>query len=208
MAKSTSEHARPHRENVRGAATRARLLDAALSSFSARGFHGTSTRDIADAAGMSPAAVYTHYPTKEQLLFQISLQGHLEIRSVVEQARATAGAPDERLSAMMAAFVAWHAECHVSARVIQYEMAALTPEHFAEVSAVRRTIEQMFRAALDDGNRAGVFDVPDVGLTSMALLSLGIDVARWYRPDGSWTTPAIARHYQDLALAMVTSHEA
>ena len=45
----------------RAAATRERLLTAAGIAFSKRGFHATSTRDIAAAAGMSPAAVYVHH---------------------------------------------------------------------------------------------------------------------------------------------------
>ena len=57
---------------------RTRLAAAAIDAFAARGFHGTTTRDISTAAGMSPAALYVHYPSKEQLLYEISRSGHLD----------------------------------------------------------------------------------------------------------------------------------
>ena len=59
-----------------GASTRERLVTAAVAAFSAHGFHATTTRNIAARAGMSPAAVYVHHASKEELLFAISRDGH------------------------------------------------------------------------------------------------------------------------------------
>ena len=63
---------------------RERLLEAAVASFAARGFHGTTTRDIAAGAGMSPAALYVHHRSKEELLHQIAREGHLRTLALVE----------------------------------------------------------------------------------------------------------------------------
>ncbi|MGH3948978.1 MAG: helix-turn-helix domain-containing protein, partial [Pseudonocardiaceae bacterium] len=49
-----------------------RLMVAAIESFARQGFHATTTRDIATAAGMSPAALYVHYPSKSAVLSAIS----------------------------------------------------------------------------------------------------------------------------------------
>src|SRR5450631_2883623 len=48
-----------------------RLLLAAVDSFWKNGFHASSTRDIAKRAKLSPAAVYVHFKSKEELLFTI-----------------------------------------------------------------------------------------------------------------------------------------
>ncbi len=40
---------------------RERLINAAVDAFAENGFAGTTTRDIASRAGMSPAAVYVHH---------------------------------------------------------------------------------------------------------------------------------------------------
>jgi AcrR family transcriptional regulator len=48
--------------------TRAALIAAADSAFSRRGWAATRIEDIADAAGVSPATAYNHFPTKHTLL--------------------------------------------------------------------------------------------------------------------------------------------
>ena len=53
-----------------------------------------------------------------------------------------------------------------------------------------------------EGQNAGG-NTGDPAMTATALLSLGIDVARWYRDEGAWTPEQIADHYCRLALRMV-----
>jgi AcrR family transcriptional regulator len=185
-----------------GAGARARLLVAAVEAFSEHGFHATTTRDIAARAQMSPAAVYVHHASKEELLFAISREGH---EATLAAIRAAAGAEDpvRRLQDVVRAFTTWHAQHHATARIVQYELGALSGEHFAEVAATRRAIEQVMRETLLHGVEAGRFEVPDVRGTSLALLSLGIDVARWFRDDGEMSVRELGELYADLAVRMV-----
>ncbi|GAA3458755.1 TetR/AcrR family transcriptional regulator [Saccharothrix longispora] len=178
-----------------------RMLIAAAAAFSVRGYHATTTRDIAAQAGMSPAAVYIHYRSKEELLFQISRVGHTTSLSVLT--RVPDGPPTTRLAAAVRAFASWHAEFHTTARVVQYELSALTPEHLAEVAELRRRIEAAVRDMVEAGVRAGEFDVPDVRGAVLAVLSLCIDVARWFKPDRGRTPEEIGDLYADLVLRMV-----
>lgn len=48
--------------------TRQQILDAALRLFSERGFSRTTVRDIARAAGITDAAIYYHFESKQELL--------------------------------------------------------------------------------------------------------------------------------------------
>jgi AcrR family transcriptional regulator len=56
-----------NRQDVRSERSRAQILRAALKLFSTRGYHGTSVRDIADAARVSTGNVYHQFPDKESL---------------------------------------------------------------------------------------------------------------------------------------------
>ncbi len=47
--------------------TRERLLHEAVTLFAARGFRGVSMRDLAQAVGITPPALYNHFPNKEAL---------------------------------------------------------------------------------------------------------------------------------------------
>ena len=188
-------------EHVQPPAAR-RLLTGAIDAFAERGFQATTTRDIASRAGMSPAALYVHYPSKERLLFEISLYGHQAALAVLADADGRPGSPAARLHSMVSAVTAWHAEHHTIARVVQYELAALTPEHFAEVATIRRAISAQLEQVLADGVADGSFSVDDLPGTTLAVLSLSIDVARWYTPHR--TKPeALGTLYGDLALRMV-----
>lgn len=187
----------------RAEATRARLLEAAVAAFSEKGFHGTTTRDIAGAAGMSPAAVYVHHKSKEELLHVISRDGHQAALDVVREARATTDEPVEQLAAVARGFAMFHVEHHTVARVLNYELAALSEEHRAEVDELRTGIDRELRGLVGAGVAAGAFDVPDPALAATALASMGIDIARWYREDGEWSPDQIADYYADLALRLV-----
>ena len=51
-----------------GAQTRDRLLDAARVAFARRGYHGTTTAEIAAAAGCSEPTLFKHFGSKQALL--------------------------------------------------------------------------------------------------------------------------------------------
>jgi AcrR family transcriptional regulator len=180
-----------------------RLLVAAVEAFAERGYHATTTRDIAGRAGMSPAALYIHYKTKEELLHRISRIGHEKALEVLQTASDREGTPAERLSGAVQSFVRWHASQHTTARVVQYELDALGPEARAEIVALRRRTDDVVRAIINDGVQAGEFDVPDVKGTTLAVLSLCIDVARWFNVAGRRTPDEVGALYADLVLRMV-----
>ena len=186
-----------------GPDARTRLARAAIEAFAARGFHGTTTRDISTAAGMSPAALYVHHRSKEELLFELARVGHERVLAMARASVARSEDPAEQLGDLVEDFVRDHAVNHTGARVINYEMAALTDEHRAEILVIRHAIDEVVREVVARGVRSGAFHTDDPRMTSSAVLSLGIDVARWFRDDGEWSPDQVAAHYRAIALRMV-----
>ncbi|KAB2590662.1 TetR/AcrR family transcriptional regulator [Streptomyces arboris] len=180
-----------------------RLLVAAVDAFAERGYHATTTRDIAGRAGMSPAALYIHYKTKEELLHRISKIGHDRALYVLQAEADRDGTAADRLAGAVRSFVRWHAERHTTARVVQYELDALGPEHRTEIVELRRRSDAVVRRIISEGVAAGEFDVPDIPGTTLAVLSLCIDVARWFNAQGSRTPDEVGALYADLVLRMV-----
>ena len=180
-----------------------RLMAAAVESFAARGYHATTTRDIATAAGMSPAALYVHFPAKSAVLFAISRSGHERTLTMVEQIVAAEPDPLATMRTLVEKFVAWHAKRHVVARVVQHELHALPPDEYELVADLRRRTERLVREVITRGVEQGVFAVPDVRTAARAVLSLGIDVARWYSPTSKPTPVMLGRQYADLVLRML-----
>jgi AcrR family transcriptional regulator len=184
---------------------RSRLVAAAVESFASKGFHGTTTRDIASAAGMSPAALYLYYKSKEDLLYLISRAGHERTLLLAKDAVASSDDPVEQLLALVRGFTAHHARGHTSARIVHYDLAALSPEHLQEIAGIRRAIEEEMRRVVESGIARAAFRTSNPRMTALALLSLGIDVARWYRDEGEWSPEEIADYYCELALRIVAA---
>ena len=182
-----------------------RLLEAAAEAFAARGFHATTTRDIAARAGLSPAGVYVYFASKEELLYQLSREGHAAARDMLLAAAEGASSPTEALRAIMRRFATWHAEHFRVARIVQYEFGNLTPEHRDAVLALRKEIDAVVREVVADGMASGEFEVADVADTTLALMSMAVDVARWYDPEIKRTPDAIGAAYADLGIRLVTA---
>ena len=180
-----------------------RLIEAAIDAFAERGYHATTTRDIATRVGLSPAALYVHFPSKQALLTQISVLGHEAAVELVE--RSMDGVPDPvaRLRAVIGAFAAWHAEHHLVAQVVQHELSALADDDRRAVIALRQRIERQVQRQLEAGVAAGLMEVADPRAVARALLSLSVDVARWFDPKGTETPAGIGALYADLATRMV-----
>ncbi|MYW95544.1 TetR/AcrR family transcriptional regulator [Amycolatopsis rubida] len=183
--------------------TARRLMLAGVESFAERGYHATTTRDIAGAAGMSPAALYVHFPSKAALLFAISRNGHEQTLALVEDVLGRVTGPMERMRLLVEDFVAWHARRHTVARVVQYELNALPEKEYQIVAQLRRKIEQRVREVIADGVESGAFTVGDVGIAARAVLSLGVDVARWYSERTRQTPAELGKEYGELVLRML-----
>lgn len=73
---------------TKGERTRRRLLDAAVRRFAADGYRRTSVSDIARDAGLTPAASYAYFASKEAL-FEAAVDQ--DAGALIEQARPPAG---------------------------------------------------------------------------------------------------------------------
>ncbi|MGH3251759.1 MAG: TetR/AcrR family transcriptional regulator [Trebonia sp.] len=186
-----------------------RLLTSAVRCFAANGYHATTTRDIATGVGLSPAALYVHFPSKELVLFEIMRAGHERaLAHIKDPAFEAGGNAADRLASMISRYTAWHARHHVAARVCQYELAGVTPEHYDEIIRIRHLTNAVFRDAIERGIAEGTFAPVDVNRLVRGMLSLSIDIVRWYRLDGPDSPEQLGDFYAGLALKMVMNKDA
>ena len=88
---------------VRGE-TRARLLDTALGLFTVHGVEGTSLQMIADALGVTKAAVYYHFKTKDEITEAVAQPALDELVAILDHA-ATITRPGPRADYVIDEFV-------------------------------------------------------------------------------------------------------
>lgn len=125
----------------------ARFLDAAARLFARDGFHGVSMRDIARELGVTPGAVYAHFPSKAQVLAAVYAEGVCRVAARVDAATAGAGDPWQRLERAAAA----HLEAVLDrdsgyAAVVVRVLPADAPALRDQLTALRDGYEQRFRA--------------------------------------------------------------
>ena len=58
---------RSHSQRMSGEDRKQQIVDVATELFSQKGFRGTTTKEIADQAGVSEAIIFRHFPTKKEL---------------------------------------------------------------------------------------------------------------------------------------------
>lgn len=111
------------------------ILQAALQCFLAKGFHQTSMRDIAQAAGVSLGNLYNHFPGKEAIILAVSVAESEELAPLLQRLAASEG---ERAQVLV--FLQdFHALCR------QPEWATLAVEVLAE-SARNPAVAEAFAA--------------------------------------------------------------
>lgn len=165
--------------------TRADVVQAAGRLFAARGYHGTSMRDLGRELGLHGSSLYSHIRSKEDLLVDVIQRAADLFQASAE--RATARATDERTT--LRALIAGHIDVlldHVDeARTFLNEARSLEDGHRERVLGARDSYERTFRDVLLRGVESGTFrrDLDPV-TTGILLLSILNSVDRWYRADG------------------------
>ena len=81
-------------ERLSGEERRRVIIEAALSLFSRKGFRGTTTKEIAQAASCSEAMLFKHFATKDALYSAI-LESKVQIEATLAKARQAAARRDD-----------------------------------------------------------------------------------------------------------------
>lgn len=79
---------RPRLQSIRRTAAQARILAAALELFAQHGVSGTSLQMIADEIGVTKAAVYHQYRTKDEIVLAVAESEFVALEAALEAAEA------------------------------------------------------------------------------------------------------------------------
>ena len=125
----------------RNADTTARLLDAAVEQVATTGYDGLTVRNVARAAGVSPATAYTYFSSKEHLLASVFWSRVAALPPLDVPARSTVGQRVEAALGPVAMLVADEPE--LAAGVTTALLA-----HDPDVRQLREQIGQQFAERL------------------------------------------------------------
>jgi AcrR family transcriptional regulator len=177
---------------------RTRILDEAARLFLARGYEGTTLRDIADAAGVKAGSIYYHFDSKEDLLAEILDQGIERITRTLDEALAdTDPEPATRLRAAIAAHLAalFQHGPYTAAHVGVFGGA---PEEVRRAGIpARDAYEERWAKLLDAAVDDPAVDLHVVRVSLLGMMNATLD---WYRPDGPRGLDQVAETIADTVL--------
>lgn len=180
-----------------------RILGAALTAFAEHGYHGTSIRDVAAAAGLSVPGVYHHFRSKQEILRALMDATMDELLGRSEAALASAGTdPSARFDAVVESFLRFHMFRRPQAFVGSSEIRSLEPDNRSAYVARRDAAQRLIETPVAEGVDAGVFHADDPDEVARAISSLCVGVASWYRPDGPLTPDQLVARHLVLARRM------
>ncbi|NMK47222.1 TetR/AcrR family transcriptional regulator [Achromobacter sp. Bel] len=182
------------------AAPRERILEEAAKLFAQSGYDGSSVSDLAAAIGVSKAAIYHYYTTKQDIYDAIILGVLSGLTQNVGQDVDRAEGAAARLRAFMVGHARYFEHHHAEfvTMLIGYSGMAL-PER-EDAARLRDGYEKRLRELIAQGVADGTFRTLDVAATGRAVLSMLNWMVRWYKPGQGDSAETIAAGYFDLLL--------
>ncbi|MGV0794315.1 TetR/AcrR family transcriptional regulator [Mycolicibacterium sp. XJ1819] len=148
-------------------AAQTRVLDAALKLVAEHGVSGTSLQMIADAIGVTKAAVYRQFKTKEEIVIAITERELGRLEDALEAAEAEGHGPRAR-DVLLDRMIDQAVDRRGAVSALQFDPVILRLQ--AEYEPFERFIERLYAALLD--TEAGV-----ESRLHAAVLSSAISVA-------------------------------
>ncbi len=147
----------------RGRETRERLLQEAEKGFAAKGFYGTSLRDIGRQLDMPNASLLHHFPSKGAIYAAVLERIAESLEAACAQAREAGLAPDGRVMALADAIIEWTERLPHYAQIVMRELLdnvgrAESVDHWAFGDVLHRMAELVDEASV------GRFSRPDAML--------------------------------------------
>jgi AcrR family transcriptional regulator len=152
----------------------------AIGLMGEQGYEGTSTRDIASAAGVSVAALYYHFPSKLDLLREFLHEAHdVVLARLAREIDAAGDDPRKRLDVAVATIISSNLHDRWAQRAAQVawrELGRLDEPDQRAIAAKREQMVDLLEQVVVDGARSGAFSTDDPREVARAVLTLCIAV--------------------------------
>jgi TetR/AcrR family transcriptional regulator, cholesterol catabolism regulator len=178
-------------------AKRIDILRRAAIVFADEGFHETSVSGLAERLGFSKPVLYYYAKNKDDLLFQICLMAHTQLKQAI------ASATGARLSGLgkLRRFFSTYASIMGSdfgRCFVLVDVRALEPKTRAKELRSRRELEEAVRHMLVEGQQDGSIRACDPALTARALFGAFNGIPRWFHVGGGSDINDVVEMYFDL----------
>jgi AcrR family transcriptional regulator len=157
------------------------ILVHAAKLFAKQGFAGTTTRQIAAAAGLRQPSLFHHYPTKTAMIHALCAAAVEAPLRLAEQLAQQTGDPAATLYRLLFGYIMHLCESPYDLSSLAQNPEMRLPE-FRKWAAKRDRIREAVRDLVRAGQRRGQVVSGHVEITAQMLLMLCEAPLEWYRP--------------------------
>lgn len=196
----------PPRTGTPDGTTAERVWAVSAQLFREKGYHGTTTRELAERLEMTRASLYYYVSKKEDLLYGICTEALHHVMDAVRTATDAESDPRERLRALIRAqLISSLTEIDLHATML-LNLHQLTGDQLKEVIALRDEYEALVGGVVRDAQAAGVLR-DDLALRNLILVLLNMVnwTLTWYRPGGPLQPEEFARVIGEVYLEGATA---
>jgi TetR/AcrR family transcriptional regulator, cholesterol catabolism regulator len=180
---------------------RSQLTREAARLFAAKGYHGTSIGDLAEAMGVQKGSLYAHIESKQDLLYETMREGshafHAALDAIPDELPAT-----EKIRLALRGHLRVVAEQLDVATVFVQEWRYLEGERHDQILDERRRYEERIRSLLREGRELGVLRTDLDDATAALLLLSAVNWAYTWLQPGRDTDELADRFYALLVDGM------
>lgn len=191
-----------------GSVRRQEIFRIAADIFYRKGYAQTSTRDIAEAAGILKGSLYAHISSKEEILNALILEVHREFEANVAASEGDQGLdPVSRLRAFLAGHMRVAMSSLKSHQIYTRDWRSLSEERLRAIRGKRAAYERYLAGLLSAAQRSGqVRGDVDARLLAYSMLSALNSVHVWYRADGGYSADIVSDVYCSMIMDGIVTH--
>lgn len=179
--------------------------------FLEKGFAATSMSEIADAVGITKAAVYHFVSNKEELLINLMTWGMDVLDADVTFPARRIGDPLARLHFIVVNHVQNIGRTNTAAgnplTIIVDEPAGLSAENRAEILLRKRRYFQLVQDTVKELHQQNKLISVDPTVAAFSVLGMVLWFARWHRPNGRLSVDQLSAQIAEMALRAVIRPE-
>lgn len=168
----------------RGTRRRERILDAAFTVFSQRGYRQAGVDEVGRQAETSKGGVYFHFPTKEALFLELLKTTADRLVAKVERSIAAESDPIDRADVALQTVLGVFAGHRTMARLFLIDAVGAGSEFQTELQRLHERFSGLIAEQLDAAIADGSIDPIDTAIVAMAWFgALNEVVMRWLMSD-------------------------
>lgn len=164
------------------------------------GYEKMSMRLLAGECGLQGGSLYNYFSGKADFLSMIVCEIMENLIDSITAELDKETDPVAQAARFTELMTIWHTRHRKEAFVAHMEVRNVSPERYEEYTGLRRAFSARMKQIITAGCEDGSFEVNDVAVMALAILTMLAGIPNWYRTRGRLSSEQLAAEYVVIVL--------